>query len=55
LGERPLYHFIDEIELGHPVREHLEAYARLDPNVVAALGGSHFGPAVFVIEGGRRP
>jgi hypothetical protein len=55
LGERPLFHFIDEVERGYPLREHLEAYARLDPDVVATLSGSHFGAPVFVIEGGRRP
>jgi hypothetical protein len=46
---------LDEVECGRDLREHLERYARLDPDVVAALGGSHFGPPVFVIEGGRRP
>jgi DNA topoisomerase IB len=51
LGERPLFHFIDEVERDYPLREHLEEYTRLDPNVVAALWGSHFGLAVFVIEG----
>jgi len=55
LGERPLFHFIDEVERGYPLRAHLEAYARLDPHVVALLGGSHFGAPVFVIEGGRGP
>jgi hypothetical protein len=30
-------------------------HARLDPDVVAALWGSHFGAPVFVIEGGRGP
>ena len=55
LGPRPLFHYLDEVECGRDLREHLEAYARLDPHIVAALGGSHFGPAVFVIEGGRRP
>jgi hypothetical protein len=55
LGERPLFHYLNEVECGYSLREHLEAYARLDPNVVAAPGGTHFGPPVFVIEGGRRP
>jgi hypothetical protein len=55
LGERTLFHFIDEVERGHPPREHPEKYARLDPDFVAALGGTHFGPPVFVIDGGRRP
>jgi hypothetical protein len=54
LGERPLFHYLDEVERGYPLREHLEDYARLDPDLVAAMGGTHFGPPVFVIEGGRR-
>jgi hypothetical protein len=55
LGERPLFHYLNEVERGHDLREHLEAYARLDPDFVATMGGSHFGPPVFVIDGGRRP
>jgi hypothetical protein len=55
LGPRPLFHYLDEVECGRDSREHLEAYARLDPHVVALLGGSHFGAPVFVIEGGRGP
>ena len=51
LGERPLFRYLDEVERGYPLRAHLEAYGRLDPDVVAALGGTHFGLAVFVIEG----
>jgi hypothetical protein len=43
LGERPLFHYLDEVERGYPLREHLEAYARLDPGVVAALGGNTSG------------
>ena len=53
LGERPLFHYLDEVERGYPLREPLEDYARLDPDLVAAPGGSHFGPTVFAIEGGR--
>ncbi len=53
LGERPLYHYLNEVERGYPLREHLERYAQLDPDVIAELGGSHFGPTVFAIEGGR--
>jgi hypothetical protein len=55
LGPRPLFHYLDEVERGYPLCEHLEAYALLDPGVVAALGGTHLGPPVYVIEGGRRP
>ncbi len=55
LGPSPLYHFLNEVERGADLRQHLERYARLDPDFIAALGGSHFGPAVFVIDGGRRP
>ena len=53
LGERPLFPYLDEVERGYPLREPLEDYARLDPDLVAAPGGSHFGPTVFAIEGGR--
>jgi hypothetical protein len=55
LGERPLFHYLDEVERGYPLRAHLEAYGRLDPDVVAALSGTHFAPPLFVLEGGRRP
>jgi hypothetical protein len=55
LGERPVFECLHEIECGADLRERLERYAWLDPDVVEALGGSHFGPPVFVIEGGRRP
>jgi hypothetical protein len=54
LGPRPLFDYLNKVERGYPLREHLEAYARLDPGVVAALGATQFGPPVFVIEGGRR-
>jgi hypothetical protein len=55
LGPLPLYHFLNEIECGAVVAEHLEKYARLDPDFIATLGGTHFGPPIYVIDGGRRP
>jgi hypothetical protein len=54
LWPRLLFHYLDEVEPGHDLRGHLEKYAHLDPDFVAALGGSHFGPPEFVIEGGKR-
>jgi hypothetical protein len=55
LGERPVFECLHEIECGADLRERLERYAWLDPDVVEALGGSHFGAPAFVIEGGRGP
>ena len=53
LGERPLFHFLDEVERGEPLRQHLERYAQIDPDFVRALGGDKFAPALQVIEGGK--
>jgi hypothetical protein len=50
LGERPLFHFIDELERSAPLREPLEIYATLDPDFIKALGGDRFVP-FFAIDG----
>jgi hypothetical protein len=38
LWPRPLFHYLDEVERGHDLRGHLEKYAHLDPDFVAAAG-----------------
>ncbi len=42
LGERPLYHFIDEVERGHDLRPQLERYASLPADFIKANGGDRF-------------
>jgi hypothetical protein len=44
LGPSPLGHFLREVEGGAFISEHLEAYARIDPEFVHALGGDKFAP-----------
>jgi hypothetical protein len=46
LGEKPLYHFLDEVERGAPLRPHLEAYARLFPlaGFIREHHGDEFAP-----------
>ena len=52
LGERPLYELLRELFAGRDLIERFEAFVRLDPALVRALGGDHLdGP--FVIDGGR--
>jgi hypothetical protein len=43
LGPAPLGHFLHEIECGAFIPEHLEAYARIDPD--------RFAPSLYVIDG----
>ena len=51
LGPYPFYHFIDEIERGANVRDHLELYASLPPGFIKAYGGDVFPLSVHVIVG----
>jgi hypothetical protein len=44
LGPRPLFHFLDEIERGAPLRPHLERYVRLPRDFIKAYGGDEFDP-----------
>ena len=51
LGPRPLAELLAEIAAatGEPslVVDHVEAYARLDPDLVRAFGGDHFSPMLL--------
>jgi hypothetical protein len=51
LGPYPLYWFLRELEAGADLQTQLDAYARLDPHVVAALGGSAMPPHARLIGG----
>jgi hypothetical protein len=51
LGAKPLYHFLDEVERGAPLRAHLERYAALPADLIKAYHGDNFA-APFVIQGG---
>jgi hypothetical protein len=54
LGPSPLGHFLNEVELGASVADHLERYRRIDPEFVRALGVDRYAPIVHVIDGGER-
>jgi hypothetical protein len=54
LGPAPLGHFLSEVENGASIHDHLERYARIDPDFVRALGGDRFPPALHVVDGGDR-
>jgi hypothetical protein len=53
LGERPLFHFLDEVERGAPLWPHLERYAALPGDFIKANGGDRFALIVHVIDGGE--
>jgi hypothetical protein len=53
LGERPLFHFLDEVERGADLRSHLERYAALPAASIKANGGDKFAPIIRVIDGGE--
>jgi len=53
LGERPLFHFLDEVERGADLRSHLERYAALPAAFIKANGGDKFAPIIRVIDGGE--
>lgn len=55
LGPAPLAHFLREVENGADIADHLDAYARINPEFVRALGGDRFAPSLWEIDGGRRP
>jgi hypothetical protein len=54
LGPKPLYHFLDEVELGAPLRRHLERYAALPPDFIKINGGDRSAPSLHCIGGGGR-
>jgi hypothetical protein len=53
LGERPLYELLRELEAWGDFQERVEAYARLDPGVVAALGADEL-PSLRSLDGGKQ-
>jgi hypothetical protein len=53
LGPAPLGYFLREVEAGANIPDHLERYARIDPEFVRALGGDKFAPIIHVIDGGE--
>jgi hypothetical protein len=53
LGERPLFHFLDEVERGAALCPHLERYAALPAAFIKVNGGDKFAPIVRVIDGGE--
>lgn len=52
LGPRPLFHFLDEVDRGAPLRPHLETYSALPADFVRAYGGDRFQPP-FAVKGGE--
>jgi hypothetical protein len=52
LGEKPLWHFLTDIEGGKPFRPTLEEYATLPADFIKSNGGDEF-LSPFSIEGGR--
>jgi hypothetical protein len=54
LGPKPLFHFLDEVELGADLRSHLERYAALPAAFIKANRGDQFAPAVHIADGDGR-
>jgi hypothetical protein len=54
LGPAALGHFVNEVECGASIPDHLERYARIDSDFVRALGGDRFAPVLHVIAGSSR-
>ena len=58
LGARALFELVDELDrvhgLGDDLDRRLERYARLDPDLLAALGADRFPAAPLRIVGGAR-
>jgi hypothetical protein len=51
LGPKPLYYFLREIEAGAGIRPHLERYAALPADFIAAYGGDRFEPTASLVRG----
>lgn len=49
LGERPLYEMLREVIGGADLAQRLEVYARIDPAVLAALGGVALPPVARLV------
>jgi hypothetical protein len=54
LGERPLYELMRELVAGADPVARLEAYCRIDPAILAALGGVTLPAMMTAIDGGRQ-
>jgi hypothetical protein len=54
LGAKPLFHFLDEVERGEPLRAHLEVYVRLPVAFIKANSGDQFASAVHIVDGDGR-
>jgi hypothetical protein len=50
LGSRPIFELLAEVAQGAPLIERLEVYARLDPEIVHALGGDEMPPTIIRIK-----
>jgi hypothetical protein len=53
LVPQPLFHFLDEVDRGEPLRPHLERYATLPADFIKANGGDRFAPSLHCIDGGE--
>jgi hypothetical protein len=54
LGERALFELFRELLAGADLAARLEAYAGLDPSILAALGGVALPAMMTAIDGGRQ-
>jgi hypothetical protein len=54
LGERPLYELMRELVAGADPVGRLEVYCRIDPAILAALGGDVLPAMMTAIDGGRQ-
>jgi len=54
LGERPLYELMRELVAGADPVARLEVYCRIDPAILAALGGVALPAMMTAIDGGRQ-
>jgi hypothetical protein len=54
LGERPLYELMRKLVAGADPVARLEAYCRIDPAILIALGGVTLPAMMTAIDGGRR-
>jgi hypothetical protein len=50
LGPRPTYEFLAEVVQGAPLIERFERYAKLDPEMVHALGADTLPPTIIRIK-----
>jgi hypothetical protein len=53
-GPKPLFHFLDEVERGAPLRPHLERYAAFPAEFIKANRGDQFAPVIHIVDGDGR-